>query len=56
MREYENNGFGINAKKIDENSEGLIETFEKTLDNSNSINDQEQALIELYEMIIGGNE
>ena len=58
--EYPNNGIGDNARKIDgnaidisDNRDGLMETFEATLTNTDDVAINRQAIEELYEMILG---
>ena len=55
---YPNNGIGDNARKIDVNSgdisdnrQGLTETFEATLNNTDDVAINRHAIEELYEML-----
>ena len=45
------NNITANASDIADAREGLIETYDATLDNTNDISDLRDATIELYEMI-----
>ena len=60
---YPNNGIGDNARKIDVNSgdisdnrQGLTETFEATLNNTDDVAINRQAIEELFEMITAESE
>lgn len=48
------NGVQSNSSDITDNREGLIETFDVTLVNSNELAECREAIMELYEML-GGN-
>jgi len=57
--EYPNNGIGDNAKKIDGNTcdisdsrDGLMETFETGMINSEDIATLRDGLMEVYEMLL----
>ena len=62
-KKYPNNGIGDNAREIDVNSsdisdnrQGLTETFESTLTNTDAVAINRQAIEELYEMITAESE